>query len=282
MNDKLNALYKRRNYIEKVLSLLKKYIKVIPILEKLLDRTNWEINAIEKIPEEASDFPTEHLYVNLGIENDILFKSVPLTPTINYEDLYYMTTTSGSASSDLYELVSRIGEIDSPSTKRYYYEQTETYKEFQNKYNIFEEINNQLTQLHFKSTKERFNTAFDNLQKYKNGIVDGKSTAMSIRTFVDGLKGELWELARNHKGDNMNWDILENRFSSILKDQLLIQTIKSNLSKYESLIKRISPIGKGMVEVSVVGLESIWIEVLDWANSFLKIAILYQQKKQVN
>lgn len=277
MDNKLKGLLKRKLIIEILFNRIKDYVNTIPFLEKELERTKWEIDALENIPVEARDFPTYQILNNIEEETKLLKLGIKLPPVINQEELSLYSVTSGTASSDVFEFVSKVGDIDSPITKKYSLVYSESYKSFQNKYDLVEEINQKLSNLNFSNTQVRFNDAFNSLQRYKNGILSETSTAIEIRTFLDGLKGDLFELAKNHHNENMTLDILGNRLSSIYGIPSINQTIINNLFKLGSLKNRLSEIGKDRVKSSIVNLESIWVEVLDLTNSLLNIAILYKQ-----
>ena len=106
---------------------------------------------------------------------------------------------------------------------------------------------------------------------FKAGTTPKTSTAVEIRTLIDGVKGDLFNLARKWQKENMSWEEMVERLArgEIEKQELLDQK-----KVHSSLISRLSDVLKDREGGSITNIENIWIQVLDHLYVLLNLIVL--------
>lgn len=108
----------------------------------------------------------------------------------------------------------------------------------------------------------RFDSARDTYQLCQSGLGDKTAAALEMRTFLDGVKGELFERARRHPGENMTLELaLERLFSSAATRT----DIEEQLTQRPSLMEALSAMAKRRDLSKAYELEALWARVLDHA-----------------
>jgi hypothetical protein len=264
---------KKEEYLSDWVQKFNQASEFIPKIEQLRDITRWEIDALSNAPEEAEEVPTGDMLETFNTDFGLLTLALPPLPEISKE---FFSSTDGSttaSSSVVFVHVTRVGDIPNENAKAYSEQYSSRYQELQNKYNFPEEIRFLLNKMGFPNTLSRFNSAEKFYFLYKGENKAKTAAAMEMRTFLDGLKGDLFNLARLNTSENMTWDKMALRLTGGDKSSQEFSLLLRQGKDQSSLTNRLSSIGKNREGQSVTNLHYIRNELLSHVYTILKIII---------
>jgi hypothetical protein len=269
--DELENRKAKQNYLKTWLQNLGKAKELVPRVQRELEKTEWEIEALSNKPDEASEIPTGDM--GILFQNDFNFLTQSLPMILDFDAKASSTsdafTTSGTAS--VYEFVARVGDIDTPNALEYSKNYTARYQVIQAAHNLPNQIRSLLERLPTKNTLDRFDRAEKSYLTFKADSSERTSAAIEMRTFIDGLQGDLFKLARRREKENMTWTEMAKRLSKAGATGLEYSEIMRQESVRASLIARLSTIGKDREGGSLTDLNNIWSELLDHAFTILNL-----------
>jgi hypothetical protein len=268
-SDDIKALEAKHEYLKEWLDRYRKAQYILPHVQMQLDITEWELNALSNRPEEASEIPSGGLTSRWNRDNDYLTDALPLMPDYDVRVLINSTafTTEGSAS--VYEYVARVGDLGTPNAITYSNEYTTSYRVLQASQERPKAIRQLLEQFRNEQTLERFDRASKAYLATKSGVGERTAAALEMRTFLDGVKGDLFAKARQQPNENMHWARMAERLAINGPSGIECQVLLSQASIHSSLINRLSQVAKDREGQSVTNLDNIWTQMVDFAYTVL-------------
>ncbi len=258
-DDPINQLKAQKDYLLAWLQRNKDAQGIVPTVQKMIDDLNWQIDALSSRPEESGEIYLEFKPQSI----DKLMGVVPPMPAYDANQVsgLYAMTTSGSTG--VFGFVSRVGDIATPTAQDYSTKYVRSYQEMRSSQDRPAEVRELLVRLNNPNLLARFDRAVNAYSNFRSGLAERTAAAGEMRTLIDGLQGILLEKARQHQGENMNWEIMSRRLSKGTpggseEQELLRQKILRG-----SLISRLSDVLKDHWAGSVTNLNNIWSEVLD-------------------
>ena len=108
--------------------------------------------------------------------------------------------------------------------------------------------------------------------QFKAGAGNKTAAAMEMRTFLDGLSGELVQMAKRSKTENTpTWEKMAKRLSKNGASSVECQEVLRQETVRSSLVSRLSDVGKDREGSSVTNLNHIWTELLEHAFTVLSL-----------
>ncbi|MCL4262508.1 MAG: hypothetical protein KJ069_04810 [Anaerolineae bacterium] len=159
--DNLNA---KREHLEEWAKRLKKANEILPFVQMQLDITNWELEALDARPEEASEIVLPGLMGTFKREHDYLIDALPLMPDYDARSILNSTAVSTAGSANFYEYISRVGDLGTPIAIEYAHTFTGAYQKLQEAQNRLEDVRNLVKELNNPQTLERLDRAADGPQ----------------------------------------------------------------------------------------------------------------------
>jgi len=263
MKDRLfEAPKSRLDYFKEWLRRLKQAQDQIPIVQDLEERTEWEINTLNDLPEDAQEFFSLSLVDNYDITTEHLRESLPLPPEFNVLAVPSAAALSTSGSSSIYSAVSRAGEVDAEDIQKWSGIHTGLYREIQKKQTRFDKVKQQLQMLNANRVGE-LETARQEYAAAVSDVGERIAAGIAMRNVLDHFKGDLFERARDHLGENMTWEQMAERLTlgkvgGIEHKELINQEVE-----WRSLKVRLSDVAKGQKHGLVVDLQDIWTKLVD-------------------
>jgi len=272
--DELQNRNKKRDYLVTWLQNFEQAQDIVPRVQKELEKTEWEIDALSNLPDEAAEIPSGDMTVLFDNDFKYLTHALPMIPTFDVSQLSSSDAISASGTMSVYEYVSRIGDIETPKAFEFSNHYTLKYQEIQLAHDRPNEVRNLLAKLPSKNTSERFERAEKSYMLFKAGNGEKTSAAIEMRTFVDGLSGDLFQVARKWEKENMTWERMAERLSKGDTAGVEYNEMIRQKGIHSSLINRLSEIGKDREGGSATNLNHIWTELLDHVFTVLTIANL--------
>ena len=109
------------------------------------------------------------------------------------------------------------------------------YHELQESQQRTKDVRTLISQLGNPQTLERFDRANKSISMFKADATPKTSAAVEIRTLIDGVKGDLFNLARNWPEENMSWEVMVERLGKGDKEK---QELTDQKKVYSSLVSR--------------------------------------------
>ncbi|MHA1280274.1 MAG: hypothetical protein ACTSQ8_24130 [Candidatus Helarchaeota archaeon] len=258
----LKAAKERLAYLKEWLRRFIRTQEHVPQIQNLVERTEWEIKMLTDLPEGGEEFIPPGIIGSYGVGNDFIEENFPLPPKYYLEATNSTASISVASSTDLYSVVSRVGEIKANEFQVFSGLHTSIYRDMQEKQTRFEKINNHLQQLNSDRIDE-FISAREAYLAMKADVGNREAAGIAMRNVLEHFKGDLFELARKHEKENMTWDQMSKRLAkngvgSIEHSELLRQK-----QKWGSLHIRLSEVAKGQKNGLVADLDDIYTMLLD-------------------
>jgi hypothetical protein len=270
-DDLLNRKEKRA-YLETWLEHFHQAQQMVPRVQRELEKTEWEIEALSNLPDEAVEIPRGEITILLN--NDIQYlqhEALPMIPGFDPTRVSSSDAISTSGTASVYEYISRVGDINTPKAYEFSNHYTLQYQAIQAAHDRPNEIRGLLTKLTSRSTTERFERAENSYMQFKAGTGDRTAAAIEMRTFLDGLSGDLFQLARKTEKENMTWAVMAERLSPGGATGIEYAELIRQKNIRSPLVDRLSTIGKDREGGSLSNLGHIWTELLDHSFTVLSI-----------
>lgn len=257
----LEALKRKKEYILKWLDRFKKAKGLLPILNKSLDLTSWEIEVLENKPKDMDlDESSEKDYYD--IDSEYLAKTLPMIPEIDSDNVFNLMVASTSGSSETFSFILN-ARRDKDNFKDSGDYLVGSYHELQSKQSRAQDVRNLIMSIGNDDLFKRFERAYNEYSELSVKVGVRTSTASEIRNLLYGIKGELFSLARDTKKENMNWVEMANRLhKGVNKGVEHTEILKQELH-FSSLIDDLSKVLKSREGENKISIEDLWVRVLD-------------------
>lgn len=231
-----------------------------PTVQRIHDLLDWEVRTVEKRPAEAKSISTTELDRYSEMVYGRIKSALPMLPEIPPEQLTTVSSSSAVSSTVVITYVSEISQLQTLEAMKYASNALLEYRELQES----QQRPNQVRELlanRMPNVIQKFDTACIACQRCQSRIGDMTVAALEMRTLIDGVKGELYERARQYPKENMKLDlVLERLFSSATTKLEIEEQFKQRSSLYEAL----SAVAKRRNPPMMYELEALWARVLDY------------------
>jgi len=261
--DKTTSLQSQKEHLTEWLRRAKKTQDAVPIVQTILEVTDWEIEALSNYPEEADEIPLAGLAVKLERDHSYLINALPLPPDYSTGVLLNATAVTTSGSAGVYDYVTRVGDLGTPQAISYSEKFGGLYHDLLEAHSRPQTVRNLLTKLNNPQTLERFDTAYKAYMAAKSGVGTRTAAATEVRNLLDGVKGDLFQMARTSPDENMTWDEMVERLSKGISSGPEHQELVHQGSERSRLISRLSDVLKDREGGSVTNLDNVWTLLLD-------------------
>jgi len=270
-DESLKKLKAKREYLEEWLANHKAADEVAAEVQKNLDFTNWQIDALETTPPEAEEIPWPDITKTLDSDTSYLVQVLPPMPFYQKNMVVSASAFTSSGTVSVFQYASRIRDIGTEASVKYSSRVTVAFQDLQRKYDRPSEVRNLLAQLGNAGTVDRFDTAVRSFDAYKRGTASRTAPAIDIRTLIDGVKGDLYVRARTQPKENMDWTTMAKRLA--LGGQQYSELVDSE-KKHSSLVSRLSDIAKDREGGAITDINNVWVETQDYLVSLLRLVLL--------
>jgi len=269
--EELKNLHQKEQHYREWLRRFSKAKDIVPYVQKDLEITCWEIEALENRPTVAGEIPSGATNLPYYTEQDykVTQSALPLMPEYN------PTVIAGTASSAnvsgamfIYNHIAQYADFKDVEAIRFSNEQTKRYRDIQTQQERPKQVQSLMQVYCGAQTLQRFDTATQTYLSSKSGAVTRMDAANAIRNVLDGLKGDLFEKARTTPNENMTWITMSNRLArGSQESELLARNDAIRTSLYSGL----SEILKNRDPGSTNNLDNLWTQVLDFIYSVLNL-----------
>jgi hypothetical protein len=263
VSEDLFYLEKKRGHLTAWLSRFNTAKDIVPDVQKSLETTNWEIEALENRPK----IPGDLLPDGLGsiLERDYRFTAgaIPMMPSYNPVLSSTASSMAISGSVSVYDYVAGFADLGSPQATEYSQTYTQRYQQLQAAQQRPEEVNWKMAKFCSQNTLDRFNTAKNDYLSAKCGAVPRRQVALGIRNLLDGLKGELFQMARLTPNENMTWERMAQRLCKGSTAGAEEQELVRHNEVRSTIMSHLSDILKDREPSSKTDLDHLWTETLD-------------------
>lgn len=217
----LSIIEKKKSALEDTLSKIAGLNNQVPVFQKMLDTTNWELNVIEKIPENIVDGFRDETENLITIAGEYLEYNLP-----QIHQVYSSVSTSGlalSASGSAAIFHETVGLDDTLFPQKYL--SIDKYYDMQKKQENPKDISDKLS-LFSPNIVKYFDDAIDSILEFYAGTKNISVTAGEMRTFLEKFKGELFNKSPNCKNasHSTKWGIMSEELA------------RKNVAKFEELV----------------------------------------------
>ena len=274
--DDIGSLEWRRDHLAQWLSRHKKAQCIVPFVQSNLEVTEWQIQALSNIPQEAGGMPDPGFAKKFKEENRYIESTVPLMPDYDPEVAVGSTAVTALSSSDVFTYVVRIGDIGTPAAEKYAEAYTAGYLELQEKQSRQTRTRELIVQLRNPQTLGRFDRALEGVTAWKAGTGGRTAAANEIRNLMYGIKGDLFSAARKWPDENMTWRRLAERLARGGRSSPNIEQVVQLEAKHNELVGLLSGPVKDREGESLVDLKHLWTRVLDHAYALLTLVDVHK------
>lgn len=260
--DPEEILEEKRDYLKTWLERNKKAQDMAPYVQTNLELTEWELKAIRDCPKEVKE--TFRLSENV-FHRDLEFtkRSLSMIPDYDKGPVMDMTAVSTSGNSLVYSLVSDAFRLGTPEAIEYSEQYSNSYRELQRSQDRPKEVRKILGKLKHSTILERYDIAEKAFLLLKAGTGERSAVALQLRNVLDGIQGNLFELARMNPKENMTWKVMAERLAKGGPSSAEHNVVAEEESIRSVLIDRLSTIAKDREGKTFVDIEDIRSRFLD-------------------
>lgn len=250
-----------RDYLRLWLERSQKAADAAPTVQQLCEDMDWVVQTLDRRPPEAADIPSLQLDEVAESVFQRVSSELPMIPQVDPTGLNSATSTAVSSTSAVVGYVENVGRLQTPDTERYASESLSEYRQLQDSHQRPEQVRILLAAT-LPAVGSKFDSARDAYRRCKSGHGTERAAALEMRTFLNGLEGELFERARHRPRENMNPDIVLGRIYSSAPTRA---EVKQQFGQKSSLIEALSAMAKRRDSSRVYDLDALWARVLDHA-----------------
>lgn len=265
----LETLKSKAEYLREWLQRHREAEEIAPDIKKNLDFTEWQIKAIESRPDESVEIIFPDLQETLDSDTAYLNLALPMMPKYDKEDVLGTTafTSSGTATVSVWS--GRVGDLGTPEAIDFSNRVSGELEDLQKRYDKPKEIRDLIKRLNNPQTIDRFDAAVSSFAAVDRGADRRASAANDMRNLLNGIKGDLWELARNKSSENMSWEKMSRRLARGETDGPQYQELLKHELRHSSLISRLSDVSKDREGGSATNMRLLWMEIQDFLIALL-------------
>lgn len=183
-----------------------------PHVSRMLSTSMWQADAMDAMRSESPEMARE-VDSDIGHRLENLKSTLPLPRKY---DIDFITTsgtaTTVSSTAVVFEALVAVRDKEKAPIPGIV-TQIRRYNELAKEQGRAEEAGSRVARL-FPSLAERFAEVRNAVAVAAGVPQNAEPAAMQMRTFLDKLKGELFEKARSHEGENMTWERMAERLAS--------------------------------------------------------------------
>jgi hypothetical protein len=267
--EEIENLRKKEEHLTEWLNRYGKAKIIVPDVQKNLEVTRWEIEALENRPTVAGEVPSAsdlRYYTAEDYKNTV--SGLPMMPDYNPMVMGTATSVTASGTTVVYNHIARYADFHDAKAVDFSNEQTRRYREIQERQERPKQVRSLMQIFCGINTLDRFDMSVQAYLSSKSGAIAGSDAANAIRNVIWGLKGDLFEKAKATPRENMTWEIMSQRLAKGVKEgELLAQ----NESIQNSLISGLSDILKDRTPNSATNLDNLWARTLDFIYAVLNL-----------
>jgi hypothetical protein len=211
--EEIQPLKETRAYLDQWMKRYKKANEVAPKVQDLLDIIDWRIQAYENCPKEARTVFPANLFEQHRRSHTFIIGNIPMIPDYNKGDVFKAFAVGTSGATVTFSSVHRAKDLLIPESKSYSERFTIKYITLQDSQGRPKEVRDLIVKLGSANILQRFDRALKAKDSVKIGIGERTSAAIEIRTLLEGLKGNLWQRAKNWPKENMTWREMAKRLA---------------------------------------------------------------------
>lgn len=270
-ND-IKALRLKREYLQDWIERYKSSQQIAPHVQWELEMTDWQIRAAENRPTESDEIPFPSSFVQWQQDYQYTRKTLPMLPQYDIGAFANSTgiTTAGTAS--MHSFVARVGTLPTHQAQAYaksYLDEYATLKATQERPQAVRKLIEE--NLKNPQTLDRFYRALAACNAAQSGLGERTAAAMEMRTLLDGVKGDLWNLARRQPKENMTWSTMTERLTRGIHGGIEFNTLAQQELVRASLITRLSNVGKDREGQALTEISFLWTQVLEHVYTVLSL-----------
>jgi len=240
----LNNLRRKYNHLSDWLKRHKIADEFVGDVQRELRITEWQIDALDNRPNEAYEVTFPDIEKTFDSDAGAWEAALPQMPDYNRRHMIQASGFSASGTVSIYEYASRVGEIGTDDAQEYSNRVTVTLQDIYADQDRLSQLRNAINELGNPNLEARLDEAIQACNRYSAGTSTRESAGIHMRNLIDGLKGELFELARVRAGEKMDWDLMSERIARGAKGSPVHLELVSLDTRRLSLIERLSQIAK--------------------------------------
>ena len=251
-----------RDYLQTWLERSRQAADAAPTVQQLHDLLDWEVRTYERRPVEANSISTANLDRYAESIYGRITSALPMISAMPVGGLTQVGSATASTSSALLTYVIDVSHLQTPDAVNYASNALAEYRKLQESQQRPAQVRTLLLATRLPSVMAKFDSARDAYQHCQSGLADKTTAALEMRTFLDGVKGELFERARRQSGENMTIDLAFERLFSSAPTRT---EIEEQFTQRPSLMEALSAVAKRRDLSKGYELEALWARVLDHA-----------------
>lgn len=244
---------------------------VVPDVLQQLDVCKWEEETLAHLPLEAIGISSDELSTALQRDYEYVSYSLSVMPRHDTQLSARASAITTSGASVLFSLIARIGQINLPSTLAFACKYTADYQELQISQERRQAVRAMTASSGSPNTLERFDRASRACDAAIAEMGEPTAAAMEVRTSLDGMKGDLFQNARQHQREKMIWEIMAERLAIGKPGGVESQEVLRQKTVFSTLYNRLSDIGKDRNHHKDCDIAGLWAQVLDHAFAVLQL-----------
>jgi len=242
------------DHINEFLTRQKENHEALLQIKEIRDRAIWDNDTTNNMSDLTNKAPPSQVFDTAKSFNNTVINALVISPKI---ELHQMSSVTASSSGDTLDYITQIGNENGGEYRMLVEKAIIELEDIHNKYHypnrILELVDNV-----FPSQSARFLEAKNEFFRYFLDYASERSSAIPIRTFIGGILGELWKLAKRNNEQKMNLELIFQRLFSTMDNA---EEIKKQFDVYPALVADTSAKGKDYNGESI-DIKSLWQRAL--------------------
>ena len=258
----------KERYLSDLLQRFSDAQRLIPFVQEQLEIARWQCETLETYIDDPGCPLPDDIVGTLTSEYSLLERELPQPPRYRPKgiDRLRAFTSAGTVSiADHMDSLFAMGGASAPSAQS----SLTKYQSLARAQRLPGETRQRLAQLPGSQTVSRFDRAVQAVTTYRSGGGQKTAAASEVRNLLDGVKGDLFQRARQNPRENMTWPKMARRLAAGGEGSADNQELVRLGLTYDSLYEKLSQLAKDRPAPWAGDLNVLWMEALDLISSLL-------------
>ena len=268
--DESHCLNKKRRYLAEWLSRFAiAHNKVRPEVQKNLDMTDWEIEALTNLTNTSMESLPKELDRSFERDYKYIKQNIPMMPDFSTIASSTATSMATAGTSGVYNFVAKFGDVGTRDVRDSVRKYTHRYRELQEAQERPERVRQLMEKYVRPNTLKRFDKAKNAYCTAKSDVSSHEQAALFMRNLLDGVKGDLFQLARSKDKEDMTWEKMTIKLTKGVINGPEYQELLAQETYRATLFSRLSDVLKDREAMSKNNIDNLWTQVLDHIHTIL-------------
>ncbi|MCG3114617.1 MAG: hypothetical protein LLH30_02950 [Candidatus Manganitrophus sp. SA1] len=249
---------------------------IVPHVRKNLEITEWGLNALSDCPDKAKRSIPNSIGNAIDRDKKFVKRILPLIPDYDQNQIHLMSAITTSGTSFIGNFIFETVTLGTPEAREYSDKYSQQYYKMQESHDRPKEVRKLIEKFQKSDVLKRFDNAEKTYWLLKSHTGTRTHFGSDFRNLLDGIKGNLFNLAFKMPRENKSWKVMADRLAKKGPGSAEHSIVMEQEAIFSELYNNLSVIGKDREGDFLKDIENERSKVLDHIYMVLSLVKIEQ------